>query len=244
MSMTRVLLAASLVLAACSGSAILGEVPPTLDDDDAVSNDADGDGDPAETDCDDDDPEVASTFEETCGDGKDNDCDDETRCYSLTRGGAVHWLDPISGDEEAADWYGYGESAGGSHGFEIANTLVTLLYRDPFDDLWLVVSVDGWDDNSGGDVGIDLSDLGDADIEVSDDPGEVYWVEDEIWLDFQWADCCIDGAVIGPLDEDFCVGMNVLSGHHGLGGGLVAFDGVSEVDVGVAEGRSELCRDD
>ncbi len=253
MTATRFLLAGSLVLAACSSSAILGDPTPSpggddddavADDDDAVNNDADGDGDPAETDCDDDDPEVASTFDEVCGDGKDNDCDEETRCYSLRRDDAVHWIEPVAGAEDADEWYGYGESAGGSHGFDIANTLVTLLYRDGFDDLWLVVSVDGWDDDSGGSVAVDVGDVGDADIEVSDDEGEVYWVGEEIWLDFRWAGCCVDGAVIGPLDDDFCLVMDVLSGHSGLGGGLVAFDGTSPIDVGRAEGRAELCVED
>ena len=72
-----------------------------MDDDDATDDDdasaTDNDGDPDETDCDDEDPEVASTFDEVCGDGKDNDCDEETRCYSLRRGDDVHWIEPVRG---------------------------------------------------------------------------------------------------------------------------------------------------
>jgi hypothetical protein len=255
MSLTRIFLGSSLLLAACTGSAILGD-PPVTDDDDAMddddatddddaSGDADNDGDPDETDCDDEDPEVASIFDEVCGDGKDNDCDEETRCYSLRRGDDVHWIEPVRGDESAEAFYGYDDGASSAHGLEIADSFVVFLYQDPEDQLWFVTSIDGINDGSGGSVAADLSDLGGADIEVADDnSNEVYWDGEEIWFDFQWAGCCTDGAVVGPLDDDFCIEVDVLSGHEGLNGGLVVYDGSAPVDVGRADGRFDLCVED
>ena len=248
----RPLLLSAALLGACSGSALIGEVggggtpdddDAATDDDDAASNDADNDGDPDDTDCDDEDPTVASTLDEVCGDGKDNDCDPDTRCFAV-RGDEERFVEPIEGGEDVLDWYGYGDTAGGTHGLDLHDTLVLALYRDPGADMWLVLIVDAVSDGSGGGMSLDISNLGDADHELSDDPGEGVWVEDEIWFDFRWADCCTDGGIVGPLDDDFCVEVNVLSGAEGLGNGIVTYDGGEPVEIGRAQGRVSLCVED
>ena len=124
---------------------------------------------------------------------------------------------------------------------DVSNALVSLLYRDPAGLTWLVLIVDGVGDDSGGAAAIDLANLGGAGLELVDDPGEGEQVLDGIELAFQWAGCCTDGAIVGPLDDDFCVEMTILEGASGLGEGYITFSGEEPIDLGGAEGRVELC---
>jgi len=213
----------------------------TVDDDDA-SPDADGDGEPAETDCDDQDPEVAPGLDEVCGDGKDNDCDPSTACYGIAHAATTVWVDPIEGQQDAVSFYGYSDDTyGGTHGFSLADTLALALYRDDEDLLSLLVSVDGEDDGSDGSLTMTVTDFGGASVLVADEADEAEEWDGVITLDFDWSSCCVDGALIGPLDADFCLEIT-LGGAQGLGGGVRAWESEEEATfLGEPEGSIDVC---
>ncbi len=179
------------------------------DDDDAVDpNDADGDGDPADTDCDDDDPNAFNGNEEVCGDGVDNDCDPDSICYEASLGGETAFIEPFVNNLSARDWY-YSRGNGETPFMQSDSLLVGLHQEDGDRDLSLIFVIDAVDDDGGGSANIFVDGIEGAELLVVDDQGEGYVDDEEAYFSYQWAGCCVDGAVIGPLGPDLCLSIEV-----------------------------------
>lgn len=242
--MTRsMLLMIALGLAGCteSGTLIPDDDDAIGDDDDATAdpNDLDGDGDPAATDCDDADPDAFNGNTEVCGDPADNDCDAATVCYAAQIGGASQTMAPITGESGVAAWY---ESVAiADNGLTRSDSAVVLLYRrDAQGPVSLVFTLDDWDDGSGGYALMSLQGLGSAALLLVDDPGEGDVSGGNGSFGFQWVDCCVDGAAIGPLDAGFCVDIEIPESE-GLGGGWLVQDGPDQVSMGSVDQVLRLC---
>jgi len=211
------------------------------DDDDATAdpNDQDGDGDPVETDCDDADPNSFTGNDEVCGDPADNDCDPTTVCYTAEIGSGSQPMAPVVGETGVADWY---ESVAiDDGGMTRSDSLVVLLYRRvDQQSVSLVFTLDDWDDGSGGYALMSLQGLGSASLILVDDQGEGEVSGGNGSFGFQWVDCCVDGAAIGPMDDGFCVDIGVPESE-GLGGGWYVHDGSSQVPMGGTDQVLRIC---
>ena len=60
------------------------------------------------------------------------------------------------------------------------------------------------------------------------------------YFDFQWVDCCVDGAAMGPLDSAFCVELSV-GDSEGLGGGWSVYNGAAAVVLGDVSDVLTIC---
>ena len=155
-------------------------------------------------DCNDDSAITYPGNTEVCGDYVDNDCNDTTHCYWVTLGDQTFGINPIVGTEPVVDWYSYSNpnNASANTGLELANTIQLMLYEDPDGALFMAVIVDKENDGSGGKATMDLAGYFGASTVVDDDPGEAdglnpaTGVGKAVW---NWAPCCTDGAVFGPL---------------------------------------------
>ena len=211
------------------------------DDDDATGNasDQDGDGDPSSTDCDDNDPSAFNGNQEICGDPADNDCDPDTVCYTARIGSDTQPMQPVVGERGPADWYA--NVAMGEEGVPRSDSVVVLLYRRSDQRaVNLIFTLDGWEDGSGGVAFASLQGLGGASLLLVDDQGEGEVSGGNGSFGFQWVDCCVDGAVIGPLDPGACVDFGIPESE-GLGGGWIVRDGDSEVAMGATTSVLEIC---
>ncbi|MCO4773746.1 MAG: putative metal-binding motif-containing protein [Deltaproteobacteria bacterium] len=243
------LLAALALLAApaCRGTLTVdGYTPGGSDDDDASGddddsvdpNDMDGDGDPADTDCDDNDPTAYNGADENCGDGVDNDCDPSTLCYEASVGDNIAFIQPIENTLDAADWY---RSAGqGVPPFMNSDNMLIALHRRSGErDLSLVFVIDAIEDGSGGQAEVIVEGVEGAELLIEDDPGEGFVDDDEAYFFFQWVSCCVDGAVIGPLEPDLCISIDVNQADNLDGFGVVDREG--EQPLGSTNQRLQLC---
>lgn len=212
------------------------------DDDDATGNpdDMDGDGDPASTDCDDSDPNAFNGNAEACDDPVDNDCDPSTVCYRAQVGDQSVPMMPLASNRNVATWY---EEAAidGQDPVTESDTAVVLLYREEGQQrVHLVFTLDDWDDGSGGFALMSLQGLGNANLVLVDDQGEGEVSGGTGSFGFQWVDCCVDGAVIGPLDPGFCVDIGMPESE-GLGGGWVVRDGGDAESMGPTSEVLQIC---
>ena len=206
-----VLVGALLCLPGCRGTLTVdGFTPGESDDDDATAdpNDLDGDGDPADTDCDDEDPSAFTGNDEVCGDGVDNDCDPATLCYEASAGGDSQFILPVTNGTSAEQWYRSGSD--GAPPFMASDRLSVALHQQQDSrDLSLVFVVDAIEDGSGGRAEVFVQGVAGASLLIQDDPGEGFVDGDEAIFDFEWVQCCVDGAVIGPLAPDLCISIDV-----------------------------------
>jgi len=225
------------LLAACPPSS--GQLIVDDDDDDGAPGDLDGDGDPAETDCDDSDPTAYNGNTETCGDGVDNDCDPETFCYEAIGGGATRYIDPFVTGGSSVAFY----NQGGTQPFMASDSITVGLHlEEDSRALSLVFVVDEVNDGSGGYAILNVTGLGDAELLVEDDQGEGEVENGEGRFGFQWVECCVDGAVIAPLPRNLCVEFEVFESD-GLSSFAVAGPG-GQLGVGPIEGGLTLCASD
>ncbi len=237
------LLFVALALVGCeeSGTLIPGDDDAVADDDDATgdANDQDGDGDPAATDCDDADPTVFHGNVEVCGDPLDNDCDPATVCYTAQIGAVQQPMAPVVGEGGVADWYQSVAVSDG--GVTRSNSAVVLLYRRQGDSaVSLVFTLDGLNDGSGGYALMSLQGLGSAELALVDDPGEGDVDNGNGSFGFQWVECCVDGAAIGPMDAGFCADIGMPESE-GLGGGWFVQDGADAVSMGSTAEVLRIC---
>lgn len=209
-------LALLLALPACRGTLTVAGYPSggsddddASDDDDSVDpNDADGDGDPADTDCDDDDPTAFNGNDEVCGDGVDNDCDPESFCYEASVGGETAFIEPFVNNLDASDWY-YSQGNGETPFMKSDSLIVGLHQREGSRDLSLIFVIDAIGDDGGGSAEVRVEGVEGAELLVVDDQGEGFLDGDEAFFFYQWAGCCVDGAVIGPLGPGLCITIEV-----------------------------------
>jgi len=222
---------------------------PDLDLDgtaDCVDPDADGDLDPATTDCDDLDPLACSTcgFSETCGDGIDNDCDPATSCWDAsyvdpTTGNTVSLgaLAPVPAAGGFVAWYDYSNtySASSNTGLEISDEVVMMTYVDPNNGkLGLVMIADIPNDGDGGSLTVELSGMTGGQIAVMDDPSDnamssLNATSGLGTLGYNWVACCTDGFVITDLDPLFCAVIDITAST-GING-ISVYDGGTAVPI-------------
>ncbi|GEM_PF-1712807 len=216
---------------------------PDFDNDliaDCVDPDADNDGDPATSDCDDLDPLACSNcgFVEICNDGADNDCDPSTTCFDgsyvdPTTGNTVSLgnLAPVSTAAGFAAWYDYGTNPASSNtGLEISDEVVMMTYLDPNNGkIGIVMIADIPNDGDGGTLSVSLSGMTGGQIAVMDDPGDNPSYTNPAGaalnqttgigtLTYYWVACCTDGFVVTDLDPLACgtVDITASSGVNGI----------------------------
>jgi hypothetical protein len=191
---------------------------------DCVDPDADADGDPSITDCNDLEPLECGNcgFVEVCNDGFDNDCDPSTSCFDATyvdsAGNTVSLgaIDPVL-TANAPGWYGYGSPNGSSSntGLEVADKVSFGLVLDTtVGGLASFMFSDLPNDGSGGSLAVSLSGYQGASIIQMDDPGEnslsaLSATTGNASLTYAWIACCNDGFVISGMDPQFCVTMDI-----------------------------------
>jgi hypothetical protein len=197
-----------------------------------IDADDDGDGDPDASDCKQLDPGVYHGATELCGDGKDNDCNPETRCY--TANGT--YVNPFTGTKTAVATYSYNNPEGSSAntGKEAADRTTVWFYQEPGGALSLFVVHDKANDGDGGDVKMNVSGAVGASVLVYDDPGaanDPYTFNSATGagtMAWTWSACCTDGALLGPLEGDFCVTLDVststgITGYNVLSNGSATY---------------------
>ena len=228
------------------------------DDDDATpdpcSEDADGDGvtvcgpdgvaGNSDDDCDDSAPAVHPGAPEICANGIDDDCDAMTVCVNAEGdSNSVAGL-PATSASSVEAYFDYDGSSSNS-GAELSDAIVVYVYADPTDETFnLVLHIDAANDGSGGEAYVEGLGLQGTSFLVEDDPFDIdpNWDLDpgtgEAWVYWSWADCCTDGAVLGPLVTDYCVELN-FNWTDGISD-VYTWDGTSHTWLG-GPGEVELC---
>ena len=214
---------------------------------DCVDPDDDNDLDPDVTDCQPLNAAVHSGATEICNNGIDDDCDPETTCFTTTHGGTTIDAAPFPGDEGVVGFYQYGSpnNASSNTGFEVVDRINQFLYEDPTDGkYYLVIFVDAANDNDGGNTTMSVKGAFGASITLMDDPSEggssVNATTGNGTLKWNWAPCCTDGAVIGPLTPPFCV-TTTISSSSGIKG-LSSMDGDQIISLpGAVKDPLTLC---
>ena len=241
--MKRTLVVAAFLAAGCveSGTLLVDDDDAVGDDDDATNdpNDQDGDGDPSDTDCDDTDPSVFNGNQEICGDPADNDCDPGTYCYTARVGDTTQAMEPLGGQASAVQFY-EDRAIGENGGITRSNAVVVAIYEDASGPN-LVFTVDGFEDGSGGFAFASMQGLGGAGLLLVDDAGEGEVNNGNGSFGFQWVECCVDGAVVGPLDTGFCLDFGIPESD-GLGNGWFVHDGDSAESMGSTAQVLEICQ--
>ena len=152
-------------------------------------------------------------YDASC-DGVDDDCDGTTDedgvdfAWTAEHGGQSWTLEPISGDTDAASFYGYGAEHhySSSTGLEKRDATVAYLYRAPSGALSFVMHHDAAGSGSGGHVLLDVDGLASATVGVEDDPtggADLYDLEGGT-ISQAWQPCCNDGLVVDDIGEDAC----------------------------------------
>jgi hypothetical protein len=227
---------------------------PDLDGDGLCDNgdpDADGDGDPATSDCDDLDAAAfaGNPAGEICSNGIDDDCDTTSTCVEMTYGTQVEVLIPLQGSVSASAFYAHNGSS--NTGLEVEDHVVEMIYQEPVStdgttngELFLFVMIDdnrcpASTCNNSGTLTIDATGLENpAAVVVADDAGEGFTIDSDpsspnygtATASWSWFACCNDGAVVGPLPADFCITLQARQGFTGLSG-ITTYDGTVNVPM-------------
>jgi hypothetical protein len=198
---------------------------------DARDDDCDGDVDCLDADCA-AVPTCCLATPETCN-GRDDDCDgiadDGVTCFFLDG----EPIDPITTTACGRDWYTYDSpdtaSAHPVPDLRASGRVAVAIVASPAScgGASVAVIADQVRDGSGGTLrgffGVDRAGIGG--ILVSDDPPECTWTATGGGCSWRWEPCCTDGALIGPLGDEFCVSV-FLTGASGVES-VVVFDGPS-----------------
>ncbi len=218
--------------------------------------DDDNDSDPDSSDCDDNNAGVYNGNSETCGNDQDDDCDADTTCVEVTQSQAgvttfSQSIPPYTGSVSAAAWYAYdaGRNASSDTGLEVENQIVEMIYQEPAtlgSGLFMTLFIDSnRDSGTSGNIDIDGTGFNGAQWLVEDDPNEnntTINTDGTFSNDWNWATCCNDGAVIGPLETDFCVTLTITS-HSSSIAGITTYDGSAEGCSDPAYVTQQTCTD-
>ncbi len=121
---------------------------------------------------------------------------------TATQGTQSFPITTIKTDEDAVSFYSYGnpDAASANTGFELINTTLLFLHEDTnTGEISLVVIMDA-PSGDGGSAMMDFFCLpANATLDLSDDNGEITGIFPTVSANFNWADCCTDGTVIGNV---------------------------------------------
>ncbi len=137
---------------------------------------------------------------------------------TITQGTFSSPLPFMSTNTSAVNFYAYGNPIGASAntGLEMSETMLIMIHEDvTTGNTSLILILDEPNDGSGGSAEIIISCLpGSASVAFSDDAGELSGGPPTITGNFNWANCCTDGGVVGGVGcgDAFTINPNIASG--------------------------------
>ena len=122
---------------------------------------------------------------------------------TLTQGDFSASLPFMTTPSSAVNFYAYGNPIGASSntGLELSETFLVMLHEDTnTGNTGLIVILDLPNDGTGGNIDMTVNCLPDsAYVALQDDNGELFGNPPTITGDYNWANCCTDGGVIGSV---------------------------------------------